>query len=59
MQHCDGIFDGFLVMAWMGESEWVGLRIVLWEVVEGGGRNEADAIVISPTVVLVWCGCYC
>ena len=23
--HCDGIFVGFLVMAWVGERVWVGL----------------------------------
>ena len=35
--HFDGIFIGFRIMAWKGESEWVGLRVVLWEVEEGGG----------------------
>ena len=35
--HCEGIFVGFRVMVWKGESESVGLRVVLWEVEEGGG----------------------
>ena len=43
--HCDGIFVGFRVMAWKGESEWVELRVVLWEVEEGGGWNEAEDFV--------------
>ena len=40
--HCDGIFVCFRIMAWKGESEWVGLRVVLWEVEEGGGWNETE-----------------
>ena len=48
--HCDVIFVGFLVMAWMGESVWVGLWVVQWEVEEGGGRIEEDDIVFP----LLW-----
>ena len=33
--HCDGIIVGCLVMAWKGESEWIVMRVVLWEVEEG------------------------
>ncbi len=29
-------------MAWKGESEWFGMRVVLWEVEEGGVWNEAE-----------------
>ena len=39
--HCDGIIVGCRVMAWKGESEWFGMRVVLWEVEEGGVWNEA------------------
>ena len=46
--HCNGICVGFRIMAWMGESEWVGLRVVLWEVEEGGGSNEAEDFVFPP-----------
>ena len=35
-------------MVWKGESEWVGLRVVLWEVEEGGGWNEAEDFVFPP-----------
>ena len=53
--HCDGIFVGFRVMAWKGESEWVGLRVVLWEVEEGGGWNEAEDFVFPHYgPCLVW-----
>ena len=48
--HCDGIFVGFRVKAWKGESEWVGLRDVLWEVDVGGGWNEAEGFVFP----LLW-----
>ena len=43
--HCDVIFVGLLVIAWMGESLWVGLRVVLWKEEEDGGRIEEDDIV--------------
>ena len=46
--HCDVIFVGLLVMAWMGESLWVGLWVVLWKEEEGGGRIEEDDIVFPP-----------
>ena len=47
---CDVIFVGFLVMAWMGESLWVRLRVVQWEAEEDGGRIEEDDIVFP----LLW-----
>ena len=46
--HFEVIFVGLLVMALKGESLWVGLWVVMWEEVDGGGRNEADDIVFSP-----------
>ena len=48
--HCDVIFVGLLVMAWMGESVWVGLWVVQWEAEEDGGRIEEDDIVFP----LLW-----
>ncbi len=40
--YCDGIFVGCRVMAWKGQSDRVGMRVVLWKVEEGGGWNEAE-----------------
>ena len=40
--HCDWIIVGCRVMAWKGESEWFGMRVVLWEVEEGGVWNEVE-----------------
>ena len=48
--HCDVIFVGFLVMSWMGESVWVELWVVQWEVEEDGGRIEEKDIVFP----LLW-----
>ena len=42
--HCDVIFVGLLVMAWKGESLWVGLWVFLWEEVESGGRIEQETL---------------
>ena len=46
--HCDVIFVGLLVMAWKGESLWVGLWVFLWEEVESGGRIEQEDIIFPP-----------
>ena len=57
--HSDAIFVGLLVMAWKGESLWV--ETVSCPV-GGGGRWRQDwsrRRCISPTLVLVWWGCYC